>query len=146
MISVGYLQLGLSKGQELRGSVDAKRALYIAEAGLAEAFLALSTGKSGNIANSILPARYANGLVWVEATESANGRVQSESTGMVGTGRTSVSIVVEPLRAELGALGLFGADSVRVGPPCSTRLGAAFDRTLHSETGSERAAWIRRRA
>lgn len=115
VISVAYLELGMAKNREMRGSVDGKRAFYIAEAGISEAVLGLATGQSGNVANELIPAQYANGMFWVEAEESADGRVQLKSTGMCGTGRTSISIVVEPSPTESGVLGVFGAQALTIG-------------------------------
>ncbi|MFN0244284.1 MAG: hypothetical protein ACKVWV_15460 [Planctomycetota bacterium] len=114
VLSVAYLQLSMSKNREQRASVDAKRAFYIAEAGLSEAFAGLAIGKSGNVANSTLPARYANGAFWVEAKDETNGRMTLKSTGMCGTGRTSVSVVVEHAGAPIGSLGVFGRDTLTV--------------------------------
>lgn len=114
VMSVAYLQLSMSKNKEQRYSVDAKRAFYIAEAGLSEAFAGLAVGKSGDVANAVLPARFANGAFWVEATEEPGGRMTLKSTGMCATGRTSVSVVLENASAPIGSLGVFGRDTLTV--------------------------------
>lgn len=115
VLCVAYLQLSMSKSREQRSSVDAKRAFYMAEAGLAEAYAGLVAGKSGNVANSIIPARFANGAFWVEATDEGEGRRTLMSTGMCGTGRSALSIVVENVPEALGALGVFGDQGLTIG-------------------------------
>ncbi len=115
VLSMAYLQLSMSKNREQRSSVDAKRAFYIAEAGLAEAYAGLVAGKSGNVANSSIPARFANGAFWVESVDEGDGRRTLTSTGMCGTGRTSLSIVVENVPEPVGALGVFGDRGVSIG-------------------------------
>jgi hypothetical protein len=115
VLSMAYLQLSMSKNREQRSSVDAKRAFYIAEAGLAEAYAGLVAGKSGNVGNGTIPARFANGAFWVESVDEGDGRRTLTSTGMCGTGRSALSIVVENVPEPVGALGVFGDQGLFVG-------------------------------
>ncbi len=115
VLSMAYLQLSMSKNREQSSSVDAKRAFYIAEAGLAEAYAGLVAGKSGNVANGTIPARFANGAFWVEAVDEGEGRRTLTSIGMCGTGRSALSIVVENIPESVGALGVFGDQGLTIG-------------------------------
>ncbi len=115
VLSMAYLQLSMSKNREQRSSVDAKRAFYIAEAGLAEAYAGLVAGKSGNVGNGTIPARFANGAFWVESVDEGDGRRTLTSTGMCGTGRSALSVVVENVPEPVGALGVFGDQGLFVG-------------------------------
>lgn len=95
-------------------SIDRKRAFYVAEAGLSEAFLAVSQGKSGNIASAELPATFGDGFYWVEATDLGRGTVQLSSTGLCGTGRFSLSLVLRAQIDPVASRGVFARDLVVV--------------------------------
>lgn len=115
VLSMSYLQLSLNKNREHASAVDAKRAFYMAEAGLAEGYAALVAGKSGVVASPEQPAVYANGVFWVEATKISPTRTRLQSTGISGTGRDSLTIVIERTTRTLADVGLFGDEGVRVG-------------------------------
>ncbi|MDP6409923.1 MAG: hypothetical protein QGI46_11145 [Planctomycetota bacterium] len=91
-------------------AIDQRRAFYVAEAGLSEAFLAVSQGKSGNVGSQSVPASFGRGLYWVDAEELDDGDVALFSTGLCGTGRFSLSAVIRPNTTPLASLGVF-ADS-----------------------------------
>jgi len=114
-LSMSYLQLSMNRSRENATSVDAKRAFYMAEAGLAEGYVALVSGQSGVIGSPDSPAVYANGVFWVEATSLSPTRTQLRSTGLAGTGRDSLTVVVERTTRTLAEFGLFGDEGVQVG-------------------------------
>ena len=135
ILSMSYLQLSLSRNRENNGSVDAKRAFFMAEAGIAEGYAALVAGKSGVVASPEEPAVYGNGVFWVEATALSPTRVQLHATGLSGTGRDSLTVVVERTTRTLADYGIFGDDEIRVG------LGAAIE-TYDSRVADEDNAGI----
>ena len=107
------LQASFSRRQG--SALDRKRALYIAEAGLAEAVLAISQGKSGALADEDVPARFHDGIYWVESEPLGDGRQMLTSRGRVGTGAFTVRLVVEPNVHPIGAAGFFGEEGLTVG-------------------------------
>ncbi|MCB9914133.1 MAG: hypothetical protein H6828_03160 [Planctomycetes bacterium] len=109
------LQMHQSSSRKQVQATDNKRALYIAEAGLAEAFVSLAQGKSGNIGSPEVPALYGDGVYWVEATELEGDEVALVSTGLCGTGRFAVSAVMERQLDPLASLGFFASTDVVVG-------------------------------
>lgn len=113
-LSMIQLQLDLSKAREQRTAVDTKRAFYMAEAGLAEAFHGIASGKSGNVGTADEPARFANGIFFTTAKEEGLGRVTLTSTGLCGAGRAALSIVVERTSSSVASLGFFGDELVAV--------------------------------
>ncbi len=113
-LSLVHVQLDLSKAREQRSAVDTKRAFYMAEAGLAEAFHGVVAGKSGYVGTADEPARFANGIFFTTAKEEGLGRVTLTSTGMCGAGRATLSIVVERSSSAVGAMGFFGDENVSV--------------------------------
>jgi len=113
-LSMIQLQLDLSKARERRTAVDTKRAFYMAEAGLAEAFHGIASGKSGNVGTPEDPAQFGNGIFFTTAEEEGLGRVTLTSTGLCGAGRSTLSIVVERTSSSVAALGFFGEESVDV--------------------------------
>lgn len=120
-LSMSYLQLSMNRSRENATAVDSKRAFYMAEAGLAEGYAALVSGKSGVVGSPEEPAVYANGVFWVEATPISSTRTQLHATGLSGTGRDSLTVVVERTTRTLAEYGVFGDEGVRVG------LGATID-------------------
>ncbi|MFO1011855.1 MAG: hypothetical protein U1F29_17465 [Planctomycetota bacterium] len=113
-LSMAYLQMSVSKNKEQQTAADAKRAFYVAEAGLAEAYSGLVIGKSGNVGSDVVPARFGNGVFWVVAESVGTNKTVLTSTGLCGTGRTCVSLVVENRRPPVASQGVLGAASVNV--------------------------------
>lgn len=117
-LCMAFLQLSLTKARENKSSVDGKRALYIAEAGLSEGFEGLVAGKSGNVGSDTAPASFADGVFWVTSKNVGTGHIMLKSTGLCGSGRCSLSMVVEPANLSIGALGFFSDRSLSIGNGC----------------------------
>ena len=88
-------------------ATDAREAFNVAEAGLAEAFAGLTRARSGSVGSPALPARFGDGLFWVEARDLGSDMVELEATGMVGTGRATLELHVRRASDLIGALGFF---------------------------------------
>lgn len=109
------LQLHTSQARRQLQATDNKRALYIAEAGLAEAFMCIAQGKSGNVGSEALPARYADGIYWVEATPGENDEIGLVSTGLCGAGRFALSLVLTRQSETISSLGFYAEQDVVIG-------------------------------
>lgn len=118
-LSASMLQLSGATTRRQVSNTNLKLAFYAAEAGLAEAYQGVSIGKTGNVGTGLAPARFGNGLFWVEATHHADGTITLRSTGMVGNGSAELSLVVEPRLASVAALGLFADEGLQLGPGAS---------------------------
>ena len=103
-------------------AVDRKRAFYVAEAGLAEAYVGLTCGKSGEVGSQEAPALLGEGVFWTHATELSEGVIQLECTGMVGSGRAKLSVVARRGLESVFTLGVFGNKAVTV--PAGSRVDA----------------------
>ena len=101
-IGIAFLGLSLGTSERMEADVDAQRAFYVAEAGLAEAFQGVRVGRTGALASERAPARVDQGLVWVTSTETAENQIRLDSHARVGRGSTSLSLTVEPVREALG--------------------------------------------
>jgi hypothetical protein len=119
-LCVSYLALSLSKNRESQVSVDSKRAFYVAEAGLAEAYYGLARGLSGAVASESTPARFGNGVYWVSC-EDQGDRVTLRSTGLSGLGRAALSTTLRKAQASVASLGLYANRGL------SLRSGALVD-------------------
>ena len=106
MLGACLLQFTVSLTRNQVQDIDNKRAFYLAEAGLSEGFYGLKAGGSGNIASSAAPARFGDGVLWVESSQTADGRLRIESNGLCGGGRASLSVVVEKKSSSTAALGI----------------------------------------
>lgn len=96
--------------------IDRKRAFYVAEAGLSEAFLAISQGKSGRVGSEEVPAAFGAGVYWVDATPTEDGNIELKSNGLCGVGRVSLSIVLRPQVDPVAARGVFSGTDLIVQP------------------------------
>ncbi len=114
LLSLGLLQLTNSLGRRQKYSVEDKRAFYVAEAGLAEAYYGLSTGGTGDVGSITAPVTLGGGLVWVEATEEENGNLRLTSNGLHGAGRSTLEIVVEPIEEPFG---IFSDGPIEISEP-----------------------------
>jgi hypothetical protein len=75
-------------------SLDDRRALYLAEAGLNEAYEAVREGHTGAIGTVDQPAILDGGLVWVVAEDIGNDQRRLTSTALVGSGRQALESVI----------------------------------------------------
>ncbi|MFT7076600.1 MAG: hypothetical protein ACJA0P_002618 [Planctomycetota bacterium] len=107
------LQSAMTKRQDF--SIDRRRALYLAEAGVAEAALAVTLGKTGVIASEEVPASFGGGVYWVEADELPDDRVLLRCTARIASAEFVVQSMVKPNVNPVTRLGLFGTDGVTLG-------------------------------
>src|SRR5690349_10271400 len=94
VLTAAFLRLGVNLSREHNTNVDDSRAFYVAEAGIAEAGNAILAGKSGNVGTQAAPASFANGIVWVAATNLGNGDYQVDSTALCDSGRAAIRAVL----------------------------------------------------
>lgn len=113
-LGAGLVQVQSAAHRRQAASLDRARALYVAEAGLAEAFCGLVQGRTGNVGTPLSPAQCRDGYFWVEATPNGD-LVELVSTGLVGASRFSVGAIVNRRVNPVGELGLFGTQQVTVG-------------------------------
>ena len=113
-LSASFIQLSVSISRRQAYSVDRKRAFYLAEAGLAEAWGAVQVGQFGSVGSMEEPAKFGDGLFWVEATDLGDNLVELKSTGMCGAGRASLSAVIDRGGINSASLGLFSDDDLVV--------------------------------
>ena len=116
VMAAGFLELARATSRRSAHSIDTKQAMYVAEAGLAEAYIGLGMAKTGNVGTQAAPAVYGNGLFWVEAVDLGNDQIQLESTAMWGVGRVTLGMVVERVETSVGALGVFSSSDIRLDP------------------------------
>jgi len=117
-LGVAMVQVHSAVTRKQVRAIDTKRAFYVAEAGLSEAFMALSYGKSGIVADEDVPARFGDGVYWVEATELADGTVALISNGLCGSGRFSLAVVVATEVSPMTELGAFSGRTLTVHEGC----------------------------
>ncbi len=105
MLGAGYLQVTSALARRQFNAIDNQLAFYLAEAGLAESFQPVRMGRSVQIGSETDPAMFGQGLLWVDVLELADGNVRLDSTGLVGSGRATLSFVLEPVEFDLGFFG-----------------------------------------
>jgi len=94
LLSSAFLRLGVTSSHQHSNALDQSRAFYVAEAGLAEAGMALRMGRSGNVASQAQPATYGDGILWVTANDLGGGDHQLNSVGLCNSGRAAIRAVV----------------------------------------------------
>jgi hypothetical protein len=95
VLALIFLRVGHRFGQEQDATLDSTRATLLAEAGISEAVEAIRAGQSGNVGSSDEPTYLGGGMLWVEATDLGNGRIQLDSIAMKDSGRAALRVVVE---------------------------------------------------
>lgn len=114
-MSAMLLQFEASRARAQLFGADQKRALNLAEAGLSEAYYGLTIGLKGGVGSLESPAVLGDGLFWVEAEHLENGLISLKSTGMCGSGRATLGLVVRREPISVASLGIMGGDRVAVG-------------------------------
>ncbi|MEM8711636.1 MAG: hypothetical protein AAGG01_11840 [Planctomycetota bacterium] len=114
-LGAGLVQLHTAIDRRHEFAIDRKRALYLAEAGLGEAALAVSQGRSGAIASEAVPATYGGGVYWVESDDLPDDRVVLRCTARISTAEFVVRTMIVPNVNPVTRLGLFGTDGVHIG-------------------------------
>lgn len=109
------MQLNRSAMQREAYAQDLKEAFYLAEGGLAEAFLALRQGKSGKLGAEEDPARFGGGLLWVEVIDHGLGRYELVCTAMSGTAQAKLAMLAQRNLIDPGIAGVFSRSDVTVG-------------------------------
>ncbi len=115
MLGAGVIQLGAATLGKQAVNLARTRALYIAEAGLSEAYLAVAQGRSGAIGSPEEPAAFGGGVFWVEATPSGASEVALECHALYDSGRFSLGATLERRVHALGELGLSARGDIRIG-------------------------------
>ena len=113
-MSAAFLQLSNSITKRQTHSADLKRAMYLAEAGLAEAYVGIGMAKTGNVGTEAEPAGFGEGLFWVEAIDKGGDLIELESTALAGSARISLGMVVERAEISVGSLGIYATQDLTV--------------------------------
>lgn len=140
-MSAVFLQMSHTITKRQTHSADLKRAMYLAEAGLAESYIGLSMAKTGNVGSSAEPALFGDGLFWVEAEEVDSTMVQLESTALAGSARITLGLVVERADVSIGSLGFYSQQELVVAPGATidsydSAAGAYADQVASGENNS----------
>jgi hypothetical protein len=114
VLSMGFVQVSSSISNRQAAAVENKRAFYLAEAGLAESYTALMAGKSGQVGFDEWPAAFGSGAFWVDVQSLGENRLRLDSHGFSGSGRASLSLVVEAQSRNMATLGFFSSQSIRI--------------------------------
>jgi len=94
VLGAGFLRVTSAVMSRHEAAIDTKQAFYLAEAGLAESWAGVLLGKSGVVGSENVPAKMGDGIFWVEATDNPDGTRTLASTGLCGSGRATLEIVV----------------------------------------------------
>ena len=114
-LGAGLMQLQKSIDRKLDFAVDRRRALYLAEAGIAEAALAVSSGRSGVIGSEAVPASFGKGVFWVDSDDLPDDRIVLRCTARVGHAELVIQSMILPGVNPVTSLGVFGSDGVSIG-------------------------------
>ncbi len=136
-MAAGFLQLAAMRTKSQVGAVDRKEAFYLAEAGLAEAYVGLRVGRTGNVGTETSPAGFGGGLFWVDAEDLGNEQIALHSTGMAGRARVSLDIVVERSGSGPRPMGLYTAGALALAPGTTVDSYDSTQGTYGEQEGSD---------
>ena len=146
LLAMSYLELSNAQAKRQGRAADRKQAFYVAEAGLSESFAGMWIGKSGEVGSMAEPARFGDGLFWVEVEDLGDGYHKLDATGMYGAGRATLGIVVLEGGESVASLGIFSEDGVNIGPGTRIDRWDSDQRRLRPAVGRERKLDRLRRA
>ena len=132
-LAAAFLQLSTTVSRRQVQMRDRMRAFYVAEAALSEAWTAVQLRKTGAVGSEAEPAKFGDGLFWVEATETGNF-VRLEGTAMVATGTATLAIVVTKGEASVANLGVHSGGDLDLPP--GTVLDAYDSRLGYGDGGA----------
>ena len=108
MLSFAILTVSRSAADQQRGSRNHIGARYIAEAGLADAMFAMSSGSSGNRGSEDAPLDFGESEYWVVAQDLGSDLTRLTATGVDGQGGSRIELVVRQTNASFFRWGAFG--------------------------------------
>ena len=126
-LSVAMVQIGASYNAETLAEVDDERALYLAEAGLAESVFAVRLGATGAVGSELAPARFGDGLLWSSATVIDAHRTVVAVAAAVGKGRAALEATIAPVAHPAQRFAVFSDEDVVINP---SSVVDSFDSTL----------------
>jgi len=132
-LAAAFLQLSTSVSRRQVQMRDRMRAFYVAEAALSEAWTAVQLRKTGAVGSEAEPAKFGDGLFWVEATDSGDF-IRLESTAMVATGTATLAIVVTKGESSVANLGVHSGGDLDLPP--GTVLDAYDSRLGYGDDGA----------
>ena len=95
VLTFSMFRIAGSASDRLSGGLGDRRALFLAETGLHEAYESIRNGGDGSVGSLADPAYFGGGVLWVDATDLGGNRTRLVSTGMAGSGRMALEAVVE---------------------------------------------------
>lgn len=115
-LTAAFLQISTSVSRRQTHMRDKLLAFYAAEAGLAESWAGVQIGRTGAVGSEADPVLWGSGLFWVEAVPLDDGLVRLDSTGMVNSGRATLSLVVREPKESVAALGVYSEAPIELPP------------------------------
>lgn len=114
-LGAGLIQFQSATQRRHEFAIDRRSALYLAEAGLGEAALAVSLGKSGVLASEQTPISFGGGVYWVDSSDLPDDRIVLTATARVRRAEIVTRMLVVPNLNPVAKLGFFGAERVEIG-------------------------------
>lgn len=116
MVAIGMLSLALlavnsSAAKAQRHSKDECAAMYVAEAGIADALLSIRNGGEGDLGEQADCVDFGGSSYWVEADNNDDGTLSLVATGLSAVEGARIELVVERTYDELFQWGAFGDDT-----------------------------------
>ena len=108
VLSLSLAAMSLSSSNEQRAVHERMSALLVAEAGMGDAFSALSAGGTGDLGNAHQPVTYGGGSYWVSRTTNADGTISLVSTGSDDQESSRVELVLAKINTSIYRWGAFG--------------------------------------
>lgn len=139
VMATTFTQIASSVSNRQAQAAHKKQAFYMAEAGLAESYAALMCGRSGAVGSAAAPASFGTGLFWVEVEEDEDDPdvVRLTSTGMVGSGSATLSVVARRGAVPVASLGVFSGGALEL--PAGSTVDAYDSSAADYESTTDRS-------
>ena len=115
-LSLAMVQVGASFSRETVARLDDERALYLAEAAVAEAVFAIQNGGTGTVGSAANPARFGRGMFWSDSVAIDGNRRVVTIAAAQGKGRAAIEVIVTPQAHPAQQYALFSDKPITVEP------------------------------
>ena len=113
-LTLALVQVGLRFSRENVRSGEDERALFTAEAGLADAYRHLKSSGTGFIGTAATPAYFGHGVYWTEVDQVANALFVIRSSAMYQSGRAAVEQLVFRFSNSLFSSAIFSSNNLTI--------------------------------
>jgi hypothetical protein len=95
IMGFAFVDTSIKHNKSAESYFENRRSFYLADAGINEAVHVARLGGLGSLGSAATPVSMGGGLFWVDATDIGGNELRLVCTALVGSGRTSLEVIVD---------------------------------------------------